>query len=82
NKKHFNMNINNKVPLHQTQISIETTHNDIANYKTQITQTQNLLNLLIDQSIPQNLLPTQPIKHITQQNIFTTNLPNDLLNNL
>ncbi len=53
----------------------------VANYKTQIAQAQNLLNLLVGQSVPQNLLPTQPVKRITQQNVFTAGLPSDLLNN-
>ncbi len=81
NKKRFDVGIDSEVPLRQAQISVETARNDVANYKTQIAQAQNLLNLLVGQSVPQNLLPTQPVKRITQQNVFTAGLPSDLLNN-
>lgn len=40
-----------------------------------------MLNLLVGQPVPQNLLPTQPVKRIAQQNVFTAGLPSDLLNN-
>lgn len=75
------MGIDSEVPLRQAQISVETARNDVANYKTQIAQAQNLLNLLVGQSVPQNLLPNQPVKRITQQNVYTAGLPSDLLNN-
>ncbi len=80
-QKRFDVGIDSEVPLRQAQISVETARNDVANYKTQIAQAQNLLNLLVGQSVPQNLLPTQPVKRITQQNVFTAGLPSDLLNN-
>ncbi|MFE1727808.1 multidrug efflux RND transporter outer membrane channel subunit AdeK, partial [Acinetobacter baumannii] len=81
NKKRFDVGIDSEVPLRQAQISVETARNDVANYKTQIAQAQNLLNLLVGQPVPQNLLPTQPVKRIAQQNVFTAGLPSDLLNN-
>ncbi|AQZ82944.1 outer membrane protein OprM [Acinetobacter calcoaceticus] len=81
NKKRFDVGIDSEVPLRQAQISVETARNDVANYKTQMAQAQNLLNLLAGQSIPQNLLPNQPVKRITQQNVYTAGLPSDLLNN-
>ena len=68
NKKRFDVGIDSEVPLRQAQIYVETARNDVANYKTQIAQAQNLL-------------PTQPVKRITQQNVFTAGLPSDLLNN-
>lgn len=61
NKKRFDVGIDSEVPLRQAQISVETARNDVANYKTQIVQAQNLLNLLVGQSVPQNLLPNQPV---------------------
>ncbi|MFI7968071.1 TolC family protein, partial [Acinetobacter baumannii] len=67
NKKRFDVGIDSEVPLRQAQISVETARNDVANYKTQIAQAQNLLNLLVGQPVPQNLLPTQPVKRIAQQ---------------
>ena len=81
NKKRFDVGIDSEVPLRQAQISVETARNDVANYKTQIAQAQNLLNLLVGQPVPQNLLPNQPVKSVTRQNLFATGLPSDLLNN-
>ena len=80
-QKRFDVGIDSEVPLRQAQISVETARNDVTNYKTQIAQAQNLLNLLVGQPVPQNLLPTQPVKRIAQQNVFTAGLPSDLLNN-
>ncbi len=53
----------------------------MANYKTQMVQAHNLLNLLAGQTIPQDLLPNQRIKSITKETAFTTGLPSNLLNN-
>ncbi|MFW9324685.1 TolC family protein, partial [Glaesserella parasuis] len=50
-------------------------------YKTQIAQAQNLLNLLVGQPVPENLLPKQQVARITQKNVLTAGLPSDLLNN-
>jgi outer membrane protein TolC len=47
--------------VRQAQISVETARNDVANYKTQIAQAQNLLNLLVGQPVPENLLPKQQV---------------------
>ena len=80
NKKRFDVGIDSEIPLRQAQISVETARNDVANYKTQAAQAQNLLNLLAGQSIPQNLLPNHAIKNITSETAFATGLPSDLLN--
>jgi multidrug efflux system outer membrane protein len=81
NKKRFDVGIDSEIPVRQAQISVETARNDVANYKTQIAQAQNLLNLLVGQPIPQNLLPQQQVTRITQQNALSAGLPSDLLNN-
>ena len=81
NKKRFDVGIDSEVPLRQAQISVETARNDVANYKTQVSQAQNLLDLLAGQTIPKNLLPDQAILNITQEKIFATGLSSDLLNN-
>lgn len=81
NKKRFHVGIDSEVPLRQAQISVETARNDVANYKTQVLQAQNLLNLLAGQTIPQDLLPHQAISNITQEKTFATGLSSDLLNN-
>ena len=81
NKKRFDVGIDSAIPLRQAQISVETARNDVANYKTQIAQAQNLLNLLVGQTVPQNLLPQQQISQITKQSALSAGLPSDLLNN-
>jgi len=81
NKKRFDVGIDSEVPVRQAQISVETARNDVANYKTQVAQAQNLLNLLVGQAVPANLLAPQPVKRITQSTALTAGLPSDLLNN-
>ena len=81
NKKRFDVGIDSEIPLRQAQISVEIARNDVANYKTQIAQAQNLLNLLVGQTVPQNLLPQQQISQITKQSALSAGLPSDLLNN-
>lgn len=81
NKKRFDVGIDSEIPVRQAQISVETARNDVANYKTQIAQAQNLLNLLVGQSVPNNLLPSQQVARITQKGVLTAGLPSDLLNN-
>ncbi|MGQ9372273.1 multidrug efflux RND transporter AdeIJK outer membrane channel subunit AdeK [Acinetobacter tandoii] len=81
NKKRFDVGIDSEVPVRQAQISVETARNDVANYKTQVAQAQNLLNLLVGQPVPANLLASQPVKRITQTTALSAGLPSDLLNN-
>lgn len=64
NKKRFDVGIDSEVPLRQAQISVETARNDVATYKTQVSQAQNLLDLLAGQNVPQNLLPNQAVKRL------------------
>lgn len=81
NKKRFDVGIDSEVPVRQAQISVETARNDVANYKTQIAQARNLLNLLVGQQVPTNLLPNQRVTRITSNNTISAGLPSDLLNN-
>lgn len=81
NKKRFDVGIDSEVPLRQAQISVETARNDVATYKTQVSQAQNLLDLLAGQTLPQNLLPNQAVKAISAERSFATGLSSDLLNN-
>lgn len=81
NKRRFDVGIDSELPLRQAQISVETAQNDVANYKTQIAQAKNLLDLLVGQQVPDALLPKQIVRQITSQNIFAAGLPSDLLNN-
>jgi len=81
NKKRFDVGIDSEVPVRQAQISVETARNDVANYKTQIAQAQNVLNLLVGQQVPANLLPSQRVTRITSSTAMGTGIPSDLLNN-
>ncbi|WP_122901567.1 multidrug efflux RND transporter AdeIJK outer membrane channel subunit AdeK [Acinetobacter sp. B51(2017)] len=81
NRKRFEVGIDSEVPVRQAQISVETAKSDVANYKTQITQAQNLLNLLVGEQVPSTLLPKQRITRITGNNSIRPGLPSDLLNN-
>ncbi|AXY59412.1 MULTISPECIES: multidrug efflux RND transporter AdeIJK outer membrane channel subunit AdeK [Acinetobacter] len=81
NKKRFDVGIDSEVPVRQAQISVETARNDVANYKTQVAQAQNLLNLLVGQQVPANLLPAQRVTKITNTTVLQSGLPSDLLNN-
>ena len=81
NKKRFDVSIDSEVPVRQAQISVETARNDVANYKTQIAQAQNLLNLLVGQTVPNELLPKQRLTRVTNASALTSGLPSDLLNN-
>ncbi|MEG2919742.1 MAG: multidrug efflux RND transporter AdeIJK outer membrane channel subunit AdeK [Acinetobacter sp.] len=81
NKKRFDVGIDSEVPVRQAQISVETARNDVANYKTQIAQAKNLLNLLVGQQVPENLLPNQRVTRISKSNVLSAGLPSDLLNN-
>jgi len=81
NKKRFDVGIDSEVPLRQAQISVETARNDVAAYRTQVAQAQNLLDLLAGQSVSQNLLPNQAVKTISVERSFATGLSSDLLNN-
>ena len=80
-KKRFDVGIDSELPLRQSQIAVETARNDVANFKTQMAQAQNLLNLLVGQPVTAELLPNQPVTQITSNTVFATGLPSELLNN-
>ena len=81
NKKRFDVGIDSEIPVRQAQVSVETARSDVANFKTQVLQAQNLLDLLVGQKVPQELLPRQSITRITNSNTALTGLPSDLLQN-
>ena len=81
NQKRFDAGTDSEIPLRQAQISVETARHDAANYQTQVMQAQNLLNLLVGQQLPVDLLPQQPIKNISTNAVLSTGLSSDLLNN-
>ena len=81
NKKRFEVGIDSEVPVRQAQISVETARSDVAEYKTQITQAQNLLNLLVGEQVPSTLLPKQRVQRVTANSKINSGLPSELLNN-
>ena len=81
NKKRFDVGIDSEVPVRQAQISVETARSDVAEFKTQVAQSVNALNLLVGQPLPANLLPKDRITKVTSTTAFTAGLPSDLLNN-
>lgn len=81
NKKRFDVGIDSELSVRQAQISVETARTNVAEYKTQIAQSKNLLNLLVGEQVPANLLPVQRVTKVTSNSAFATGLPSDLLNN-
>ena len=81
NKKRFDVGIDSELPVRQAQISVETARNDVANYKTQVAQAQNLLNLLVGQAVPENLLSKQAVTQVSRSSALGAGLPSDLLTN-
>lgn len=81
NRKRFDVGIDSELPVRQAQISVETARNDVANYRTQVAQAQNLLNLLVGEPVPTSLLPAQRVTRITSNTALGAGLPSDLLIN-
>lgn len=82
NQKRFEVGIDSEVTVRQAQITVETARGDVAAYKTQVAQDRNLLELLVGQPVPADLLPTaQKIKQITNATVLGAGLPSDLLQN-
>lgn len=81
NQKRFKAGIASEIPLRQSQISVETARNDVANYQIQVAQAKNTLDLLVGQPVPEELLVKTAIKNITKAQVLGTGLPSDLLNN-
>lgn len=81
NKKRFDVGIDSEVPLRQAQISVETARADVGNYKTQVAQARNALNLLVGQPVSESLLPKETVTKISNETVFATGLSSDLLYN-
>lgn len=81
NKKRFDVGIDSELSVRQAQISVETARTDIGNYKIQVAQTLNALNLLVGQPISEDLLVDVRVKKVTSIDSFGTGLPSDLLFN-
>lgn len=81
NKKRFDVGIDNELSVRQAQISVETARSDVGNYKTQVAQALNALNLLVGQQVPNDLLPTMKVLKVTNIDKIGSGLPSELLNN-
>lgn len=80
NKRRFDVGVDSEVPLRQAQVSVEVAKNDVANFKTQIQQAKNLLDLLVGQNVSEDLLSKQHVKSVTNTTVLNAGLPSDLLN--
>lgn len=81
NKKRFDVGIDSEIPVRQAQVSVETARSDVANFKTQVAQAKNLLDLLVGQPVAKELLPSKGVTRITNDKTLFTGLPSDLLQN-
>ena len=74
------MGIDSEIPLRQAQFRLKPHVMMLPTTKHRL-QAQNLLNLLVGQTVPQKPLPQQQISQITKQSALGAGLPSDLLNN-
>lgn len=81
NRKRLEVGISSAVPVRQSEISVESARLAIGNFKTQIAQDKNLLNLLVGQTVPTDLLPLRAPQQVTNTAALSTGLPSDLLRN-
>ena len=81
NRKRLDVGISSAVPVRQSEISVESARLAIGNFKTQIAQDKNLLNLLVGQTVPTELLPRRAPQQVTNTAALSTGLPSDLLRN-
>ncbi|XID74414.1 AdeC/AdeK/OprM family multidrug efflux complex outer membrane factor [Alkanindiges sp. WGS2144] len=81
NRRRFEVGIDSELTVRQAQISVETARGDVAAFKTQIAQDRNLLELLVGQPVPAELLPTTQVQQITTNTALGAGLPSDLMQN-
>lgn len=81
NQKRFEVGIDSELSVRQAQISVETARADVSNYKTQVAQASNALNLVVGQTVPEELLAKNHVKKVTSIDSMGTGLPSDLLLN-
>lgn len=81
NQKRFDVGIDSEINLSNSKILVESARADVYNYKTQILQAQNLLNLLVGQNVPSDLLANGKVSKITNTSVYASGLPSDLLIN-
>ncbi len=79
NKKRFQAGIDSEIPLRQAEMTLETSKQDIAHFRTEVMQAKNLLNVLVGQPVPDALLASKPIRNISQHTMISVGIPSDLL---
>ena len=81
NQKRYDVGIDSGINLSNSKILVEQARADVYNYQTQILQAKNLLDLLVGQPVPENLLVSKKVTKITNANLMASGLPSDLLRN-
>ena len=79
NKKRFQAGLDSELTSVQAQSLVDSTKISIANLQTALLQNQNALRQLVGTEFNNALLPKAPVKSITNNKIFSTGLPSDLL---
>lgn len=78
-KKRFEAGIDAKSPSLQAEASLESAKIAVYNAQNNILKARNALQFLIGAPIPAELMPEPAVSHITNETIFNTGLPSELL---
>ena len=81
NQKRFDAGIDNGINLSNSKILVENARVDVYNFDTQVLQAENLINLLVGQTVAKDLLPKDKVTKVTNEKVFNTGLTSDLLLN-
>lgn len=81
NQKRFRAGIESEIPLRQSEMLVESSRHDVANFRTQVIQAKNLLSLLVGQPVPDALLATQPVQQLIRNQVLSSGLPSELMIN-
>lgn len=79
NQKRFKAGLDSELTTVQARSLVESSRVAIATAETNLRKSENALRYLIGTPVDKSLLPTAEISAITNQRIFSTGLPSDLL---
>lgn len=79
NTLRFQAGLDSELTSVQAKSALESANVAIANAKTSMQQSLNALNYLVGVPVSPSLLPNQAVTNITNNRIFSTGLPSDLL---
>ncbi|ELA08025.1 RND efflux system outer membrane lipoprotein NodT [Moraxella macacae 0408225] len=79
NRQRFKAGLDSELSSLQAQALVDATKISIANAKTALLQNQNALRQLVGVAFDPELLPKTPVSKITNNQIFSTGLPSELL---